>query len=760
MKQVYLLFIAISIFFSASHAQNAMRRESKIKVVIDGDTLANAWAGGFHTPQFSEADIDGDGYNDLVVYNRGILASNSTSNGFKLLVFKNNGVSGQSGYTHKPEWETRFPSLLFWLKMYDMNCDGLPDLLSANQAQGPFFNWYESKRDNDNLLYFEYRDTVNTSLIFAPVGISRIHYPGVGDLDRDGDPDFVNFGDFGTFVLYNSTAVQTTGSCQDTVGYEIAQNCWGDISLTVTGVDTHAVCPFKTDPLETSGNAGSARHNGGSVLIIDLDGDGDDDALYTEIDKGRVFALYNEGDTSYAVIDYVDENYPSYDVPAALNYYPLPFAVDANNNNKTDIVMAPSEPMNCISKNAVWLYENISTNDSVILQLKQTDFIEDGMVELGIGAFPVFVDYNGDSLMDLVVGNQGYYRDSLIATAQLALFLNIGTAEVPIYELIDDNWLNYADWYFVDAKVVMALRPAFGDVDSDGDLDLFVGDTSGYVTFFENLAGRADTIMNFAAPVLNYFDMYAGRSYSAPFLYDVNADGLTDFLMGNRSGKVMYFENHGTTTAPSFDAIPTNPFFGGVDVSTNFSLFGYSGPVITTLDSTGKLYLISGNEEGRIYGYEFNPDSIYSGTFLQVFDSYSGIDAGERSAITVADVTNDGKPEMIVGNYRGGLEFYTLSDTIENILSVKAPNQVNVGLIVFPNPTTGDITLSISGLNKSQPATVSITTILGKTILTNTIQPSQENWSGSVSFGQFASGIYIVNVSQGAVSKSIKLIKY
>jgi hypothetical protein len=760
MKQVYLLLFAISTIFTASYAQNAMRRESKIKVLIDGDTLANPWAGGFHAPQFNEADMDGDGYDDLVIFNRGILASNPTSNGFKLMVFKNDGIIGQSSYTHKPEWESRFPSLLFWLKMYDINCDGLPDLVSANQGQGPFFNWYEAKRDNNNMMYFEYRDTVNTSSIFAPVGLSRIHYPGIGDLDRDGDPDFVNFGDFGSFMLYNSTAVETTGSCQDTVGYEITENCWGEFFVTFGGVQTHIVCPFKTDPMETGGNSGSARHNGGSVLIIDLDGDGDDDALYTEIDKGNVFALYNDGDSSYAIIDYVDGSYPSYDVPATLNYYPLPFTIDANNNNKTDIVVAPSEPMNCISKNAVWLYENVSTNDSVILKLKQTDFLEDGMIELGVGSFPVFVDYNGDSLLDLVVGNQGYYRDSLIVTAQLALFINVGTAEVPIFELVDDDWLNYSDWYFIDSKVVMALRPAFGDIDSDGDLDLFVGDTSGYVTFFENLAGRADTIMNFAPPVLNYFDMYAGRSYSAPFLYDVNGDGLTDLLIGNRSGKVVYFENHGTTTAPYFDAIPTNPFFGGINVSTGFSLFGYAGPVIATLDSTGQLYVLSGNEEGSIYGYKFDQDSIYSGTFLQVFNAYSDIDAGERSAITVADVTNDGRPEMIVGNYRGGLEFFTLSDTIENILSVQNLASVNIGVSIFPNPTTGNVSLTVTGIKVNQTLTYSVTDMLGKMVHSNTVHPSQDNWNGGIPLGQFPAGLYIVNVSQGAVSKSIKLIKY
>lgn len=759
MKQLYILLI-LSIIATAGFSQNAMRRESKIKVVIGGDTLANAWAGGFHAPQFSEADVDGDGLDDLVIFNKAILASNPTSNGYKLMVFKNNGGVGFNSYTYKPEWESQFPALLFWLKMYDINCDGLPDLLSSNQSQGPFFNWYQGFRDNNGMLYFEYTDTINTSNGFAPVGLSRIHYPGVGDLDRDGDPDFVNFGDFGTFMLYNSSAIETKGSCQDTVGYEIAENCWGEFYVTVNGVQTHIVCPFKTDPLEANGGTGSARHNGGSVLIIDLDGDGDDDALYTEIDKGQVFALYNDGTTAHTVIDYVDPTYPSYDVPAQLFYYPLPFAINANSDQKIDIVVAPSEPLNCQSKNAVWLYENISTNDSVILQLKQTDFLEDGMIELGIGSFPVFVDYNGDSLMDLVVGNHGYYRDSLVVTAQLALFINIGTPEVPIFELADADWLKYSDRYFVDAEVVMALRPAFGDIDGDGDLDLFVGDTSGYVTFFENLAGRPDTAMNFAAPVAKYYDMYAGKPYSAPFLFDVNGDGLTDFLIGSRSGYIRYFENRGTTTSPNFDAVPTNAVFGGINVSTDFSIFGYAGPVITTLDSTGQLYLLSGNEEGRIYGYEFDRDSIYGGSFVQVFDAYSGIDAGERSTLTIADVTNDGKPEMIVGNYRGGLEFFTLSDTIENIISAPTLASRQVGVTVFPNPTSGNVFLSVSGLLTNQPLSYTITSLLGSVVLAETVQPITENWSASISFGQFPAGMYIVNLSQGAVSKSIKLIKY
>ncbi len=759
MKQLYYLIIILFVASLGTNAQNAMRREGKIKVIVNGDTLRNPWAGGFHAPQFCEVDIDNDGLKDLAVLNRGILASGATSHGFKILTFKNVGSNGQIAYNHMPEWEALFPPLMFWIKMDDLNCDGVTDLIASNQSQYPSLIWFEGKRTANDLIYFEYRDTLITSDVFAPVGLSRIHYPGVSDLDRDGDLEFVNFGDFGTFVMYNNTAIETSGSCQDTVGHEIAANCWGDFNVTASGVNLNAVCPFKTGPEPNDNGAGSGRHNGGALLLIDLDGDNDDDAIYSDIDKSNLFALYNGGDSSYAVIDAVDNNFPSYDIPARITYYPLAFAIDANNDGKKDILAAPSDALNSSSKNATWLYENISTNDSIKLQLKQTDFLEDGMIELGTGAFPVFVDVNGDSLIDLVVGNNGYFRDSLILTAQLALFINVGTPEVPVFELVDDDWLNFSAYY--PAETIMTLRPTFGDIDGDGDLDLFLGDTSGYVMFFEDTSSAGNP-MAFAAPQRRYFDMYAGK-YSAPFIYDVNGDGLLDFLIGNRSGRVRYFENRGTLATPQFDPVPTNSLFGAVNASTALSLFGYSAPIITTLDSTGQLYLLTGNEEGRIYGYEFNPDSIYTGSFNQVFDNYSDIDAGERTAITIADVTNDGKPEMIVGNYRGGLSFYTLSDTIEDILppvSVGADIARAVGLTLAPNPTTGDVLFTVSGLLPNQPATYSVTSVLGAVVFTGNIQAPSENWSTVIRFDQFPAGLYIVNLSQGSMSKSIKLIKY
>ncbi len=274
---------------------------------------------------------------------------------------------------------------------------------------------------------------------------------------------------------------------------------------------------------------------------------------------------------------------------------------------------------------------------------------------------------------------------------------------------------------------------------------------------FENTAGPGNT-MTFAAPIRRYADINAGV-YAAPYIYDVNGDNLPDLLIGVRSGFVRYFENRGTATAPQFDAVATNTAFGNINVSTFLSLYGYANPIVTTLDSTATRYVLSGNEEGRIYGYVFDADSIYSGSFAQVFDHYANIDAGERTSLTIADITHDGKPEMIVGNHRGGLGFYTLSDSIEDIIAVPTLASNPLKCDVYPNPTNGAVFLSIQGMQPAQPAVVSVYGLLGNRMLHTEVLPLADSWAGQLSMAHLPAGVYVVHVAQGAYFKTVKLIK-
>src|SRR4051812_30506994 len=89
--------IAFLMLFAISAAgQFTYRIDAGVPVSVNGKTLSLAWTGGLNSPQFSTMDLDGDGAEDLVVFER--MAN-------KFVTFVNR--SGK--YIHEPLFETQFP---------------------------------------------------------------------------------------------------------------------------------------------------------------------------------------------------------------------------------------------------------------------------------------------------------------------------------------------------------------------------------------------------------------------------------------------------------------------------------------------------------------------------------------------------------------------------------------------------------------------------------------------------------------------------
>lgn len=226
---------------------------------------------------------------------------------------------------------------------------------------------------------------------------------------------------------------------------------------------------------------------------------------------------------------------------------------------------------------------------------------------------PRFTDWDGDGLLDLVVG----------AGTCAAIYRNVGTKTDPLFRrestlkvawvphMAHPNWIG--DWDgdgkldFLNASgggsvtlssclrasnpprfgsareirtasgSVMTHPPAHGDPwahskaydwDGDGDLDVVVGDVAGYVWYYENTGGRAQPSyaegrrlaladgrplvagIDPDTPVTDFTVLQGNRAVAA--CGDLNRDGKTDLVVGDAIGGVTYFENVGDSRQPRF----------------------------------------------------------------------------------------------------------------------------------------------------------------------------------------------------------------
>ena len=83
-----------------------------VPVVQGSNAISMGWVGGLNAGQYSAIDLDNDGIQDLLVFDR---------DNNKALTFLSDGTK----YTYTPEYEHLFPDgLESWVLLRDYNCDG------------------------------------------------------------------------------------------------------------------------------------------------------------------------------------------------------------------------------------------------------------------------------------------------------------------------------------------------------------------------------------------------------------------------------------------------------------------------------------------------------------------------------------------------------------------------------------------------------------------------------------------------------------
>ncbi len=724
------IFITIFCIFSVILYSQSLERYD-FDIMKDGQKLPLALAGGMNLPQFSEVDLDHDGIKDLFVFDK---------EGNAISAFKNTGNVGTVQYEYAPELLEHFPKLIKWSLMLDYNQDGAPDIFAYPSQLGVAGievhkgHWEGNRLAFEKLSFGQPYDVLyypSSTGSMVNLYVSSIDIPAIVDVDNDGDTDILTFASNGGYVLYFRNFSQEQGYGADTLIFQKVDQCWGKfyesgLSTAITLSDNPNTCAENFHG--GTGGVGN-RHAGSTLLALDLDDDGDKELFLGDVSFNNVVLLINSGTPQNAYMTDQDTLFPS-NHPIDIPLYPGIFAADIDNDGDKDILSAPNDESFSITKENAWLYENKGATTPQF-DFVQSDFLVGDMLDLGKGALPAVADVDGDGLLDLVIGNETFYHEDASLESHLFLFKNTGNAWQPKFELVDDDYLGLAAL----SSQHWNLAPTFGDLDGDGDLDLLVGDFLGQMYYFENVAGGGQP-MNFAAPIFPFMDIDVGLA-AAPAMVDVDEDGLTDILVGERNGNLNFIKNIGSVGNPNFnsnhEASPNNPFFGGVDTRILGGTAGYSVPRIWKENGTFRLFC--GSQSGQIFEYS-DIEANLNGNFTKVTENYGNISVGARAYPIFWDLNHDGFRELLVGNLRGGLNAFRTD--LPQPVALKSPHKSPKKLAIHPNPSAGQFTLSFGNQRKGLLFLFDIT---GRIVL-------RQNVSSGVPLraNGLSSGIYLAKV--------------
>lgn len=723
-----LLFIIGHLFNCAGQM---LYPDDRFKVVENGDTLRYPFAGGLNNPVFAEIDLDGNGVKDLLILEK--------ATGRKL-TFINNGSAGQADYHFAPEYISRIPVLQEWVRSYDYDCDGDLDLFTftisytynilGDGATKVYRNDYTPSTGlTFTLVANELLTTEGTLLSVLPS--SSVNLPAMTDIDGDGDMDILTFSLSSNFVEYHKNySMDSTGSCAGFL-FHADPFCWGQFKLS--GVENKAILNSNCQSIPDNSNL----HSGSVLTAFDQSCDGDIDVINGDILGTNLLYLQNTGTTATAFISYQDSLFPSYNQPVLFNNLPGAYYFDADNDGNKDMIVSgflPGEDFN-----NVLFYKNTTNNCTNQFQYQQNRFLVDNMIDVGTGATPVFFDVDNDGLMDIIIGNDYYY--SLISSqkvSHLAWYKNTGTANVPVFTLMDRDFAN------VSSLGILGAYPAFGDLDGDGDKDMLLGDVTGDLIYYKNMGGSPS---NFVFQTAFYQSIDSG-SNSMPQIIDVDRDGKLDLLIGYRKGVLFYYRNTGTVNNPVFTYVTGN--FGGVNVLRPPDIQGNCNPFL--FDNNGSYELLAGSESGYIYHYT-NIDGNLNGTFTLADSAFDSIYEPRRVTLSRYDIDNDGFTDLLTGNYAGGVRLYTHYNTT----GISNYNEVNANMItVYPNPAKDILNIVLKNGLKNNSVTVTILDISGRTLKASLFKDKNEI---SIPIQGLSQGFYFISIDTGGQSYIKKIIK-
>lgn len=717
-----------------SFSQVILTYDNSIPVINNNNAMEDPWAGGINAGQYGRIDLDGDEQEDLIIYER-------SSNMLNTYLHKD------GKYQYNPDFRAFLPeSIEGWILIRDFDCDGAKDIFTfSTGGMKVFRNLSKPGNPPEWELVADPVYTLGSSgIINLQVNITDV--PAIQDIDGDGDLDVLvyNFAIGGYIRFHRNLSVENTGSC-GTLDFELVTRNWG--FFEECDCQLYAFQEYGEDCETISGRV---MHPGGkSLLLIDMDNDGDMDFLGGHEQCDEFYYLENTGTSQEAKMIHFTDTFPSQASPSNFPTFPAGFYDDFDDDGINDLIVSPNTEYNLDRlvdfNQSSWFYKNNGSNELPKFDFVSSSFLQSEMIDIGENATPLLVDEDGDGDLDILIGGNGVKRDQVFFGG-LTLFENTGSPTNPSYKFITSDYKGFSS---IERYNFMPLA---ADLNQDGAMDLVLVSTdpsnsSIETRWYVNPGSTGSGIR----PIENYQILDINlKAKDSPFFTDVNNDGLNDLLIGKLTGRLEYYENIGNDDNPNF--LLTDTTF--LDIDDSYIEFKKNlVPFVMDLDLDGNDDLLTTDYTGTltIYRhYKINPEKQERIILNEELMVNKTSVLGYHTWMTGGLIAGYKSPMLLLGTIHGGIIPY--KNIADN--SIGESNQVT--LSIYPNPLQNSNNLTV---RSNSDGHLFLFNNLGQ-LLENPL-PVSANRNLHLEIGYLPQGLYIFKIIDSAGRSDVKkLVRY
>ncbi len=263
------------------------------------------------------------------------------------------------------------------------------------------------------------------------------------------------------------------------------------------------------------------------------------------------------------------------------------------------------------------------------------------VVDVGTNSTPTFTDIDNDGDLDAFIGE--YY-------GHIYYYQNTGSLSSPVFILQTGSTDP-----FNGIQVASMSTPSFADIDNDGDMDAFIGEEFGDIHYYQNTGSSSSPVFALQTGATDPFNGVDVGYNATPSFADIDNDGDMDPFIGESNGNINYYQNTGSSSSPVF-ALQT----GSADPFNGVNALSYSALSFVDIDNDGDMDAFIGEAYGNIYYYQNTGSSSNPVFALQTgtANPFNGVDVGFYSAPSFADIDNDGDMDAFIGESNGNINYY------------------------------------------------------------------------------------------------------